>query len=691
MRTGSRSGSERRRAPHGLGLSLFVDDEGGYTTVAFAVALLVSIALVFSLASAEWTLTRAADVQPVADACALAGANVVGAYSTVATTLDACVLTMGLAGVLVSGVGLVVSAIPGAQGLGAEVMGIGRRVLDARGRFATSAATGLRRLEATLPGLIVASSARVVSANSEGSQSFTGVAVPFPQTSESEWDGLDDELDTSSMEQDAAELQERTTQAEEAKAEADVALLEGWRADCGDEPYNLQQRAATLAGLSESENPDYPSVEGWNFGVALSRSRTYYAARAAGEVPEGQGIEELTDSSCRKAFFSYARGRMAQGHYRERADGTVDMDLPELPHDTDEVRSTTLYTDATWPLTQEAAGTTLHSTLACPGATGAAAGMGSLAGVDVGSSQVCPVCAMSVGDMGKVASASTNIDNGYEHHWRRVSAASRAYQDARERQAEAEAQMQETAEQGKGAFDQALEQLSVPRPKLCPAGAWGCIGVVARSDGSTTPETLAGSFVEGQALPGGVAVSAATLAPDADTVENNVLSRLFDGLAQGEEGEGVTGVLQGVTGLWGSLLEGYGSGYGDVADVADDLFSGIDGVFGTKVGSWLRDRLAESVRAMGLEPCDLRLKKPVLCNTQDVLDQAGAADLGTIRRYLEAIPDGGTPEEVAAALGQEVWNDLDTTFTVAEIPVPGTDLTIPLTIDLKDLGLGGSP
>ncbi|MCI1259921.1 MAG: hypothetical protein LKG13_04520, partial [Atopobiaceae bacterium] len=117
MRTGSRSGSERRRAPHGLGLSLFVDDEGGYTTVAFAVALLVSIALVFSLASAEWTLTRAADVQPVADACALAGANVVGAYSTVATTLDACVLTMGLAGVLVSGVGLVVSAIPGAQGL----------------------------------------------------------------------------------------------------------------------------------------------------------------------------------------------------------------------------------------------------------------------------------------------------------------------------------------------------------------------------------------------------------------------------------------------------------------------------------------------------------------------------------------------------------------------------------------------
>ena len=84
---------------HGdLGIGLFIGDEGGYTSVATAVALLVSISLVFTVTSVEWTVSRSADVQPVADACAMAGQNTIAAYYTVAQVLDACVLSMGLTG-----------------------------------------------------------------------------------------------------------------------------------------------------------------------------------------------------------------------------------------------------------------------------------------------------------------------------------------------------------------------------------------------------------------------------------------------------------------------------------------------------------------------------------------------------------------------------------------------------------------
>ena len=109
-----------------------MDDEGGYTSVATAVALLVSISLVFAVASVEWTVARSGDVQPVADACAMAGQNTVAAYYTVAQVLDACVLSMGLTGMAVMGVGLVTAAIPGAQAVSARAVGsaVGRNPLS---------------------------------------------------------------------------------------------------------------------------------------------------------------------------------------------------------------------------------------------------------------------------------------------------------------------------------------------------------------------------------------------------------------------------------------------------------------------------------------------------------------------------------------------------------------------------------
>ena len=65
------------------GIGLFADEEGS-TTVAAAVAILMSLVLVFGMASTQRVSARAADVQAVADAGALAGMNVVAGYATVA-------------------------------------------------------------------------------------------------------------------------------------------------------------------------------------------------------------------------------------------------------------------------------------------------------------------------------------------------------------------------------------------------------------------------------------------------------------------------------------------------------------------------------------------------------------------------------------------------------------------------------
>ena len=125
-------------------LSVFRDDEGGFTTVTVAVALLLSLTLVFAAASAGWVSSRSSEVQRVADASALAGSNSVAAFTTVSQVLDACTLSLGLAGIIVYGAGLVTSCVPGLTGVGVEMCSVGGRILDARGGGARPGAAGGR-------------------------------------------------------------------------------------------------------------------------------------------------------------------------------------------------------------------------------------------------------------------------------------------------------------------------------------------------------------------------------------------------------------------------------------------------------------------------------------------------------------------------------------------------------------------
>lgn len=677
MRSGWSSGER--------GFALFVDEEG-YTSVATAVALLVSVSLVFCLASAEWTLTRSADVQEIADAAALAGSNTVAAFCTIAQVVDACVLSLGLVGMAVLGAGLVMAAIPGVQQASGTVLDAGRNVLSTRQRFAESAVSGLQKVERMLPTLVVLRSAACVAANVQGEVRHTGVALPFPMESHSDYSSLASPVSGDEVEDAARRLQDETERSEEAKERADEARYRGWRADCVDDPSCLCSRAASLADMGGAQNPSAATPESWNFGMPISRSRTYYARRRAREAPTAQDIESVTDSLARAAFYEYALGEVNAAWYTEHHDGSVDLYLPHLARTADEVRGCWLYTDPSWPCTDEEQGRTLHSTLSCTGATGPFSGYDSVASIEWGSTHLCDVCRMDVRDLGSVASISTIAKNGYEHYWQLIVEAAQDYRKARNDQAEAERRMRDIAEEGKGVFERVLDQLRVPRPTICPPGAWGCLAVVRRGSGTLVPSELTSAFLAGAELPAGMAVSASVLAPDEATADNNVLARFFDGLLR-EERLSVGGVLGGITTLWGSLLTSYGSTYEGVGASVGGFLDGIDGVFGGSVGSFLKRAVRDAMATLGLQPADMRLRKPVLTNTQDVLAQAGYEREGKIRQLLQAFPDSGEPLDIARALGLWIWDEVrDGHVVVAELPVPGTNDTIPLDVDLAVMG-----
>lgn len=683
MQIGSRSGREV-----GLrwGISAFVDDEGGHTSVAVACALLVSLALVFSLAQVQWMAARSADVQAVADACALSGARAVRAFSTVAQVVDATVLSLGVCGLTVLGAGIVTGLVPGMGAAGVSVADAGRSILQGRRELASSASEGLKALEAALPAAVASNGWATAGANGAGSVRYAGVALAFPAESRSVWTQVGD-VDDAALAGAADDAAGLSDEAAERRREADAALEAGWRADCVDAPSCLWGRASSLAGLPAVENPRHLHMEGWNFGVPLLRARAYYAARLAAEAPDGDGAAAQADSARRRAYYAYALAEVRSGEYRENADGTVVVRLPRLAHDAATTRASDLFDTVRWPCTSEGGSLRLHAFDGCPGARGQRMDDATVAQGEAGGWQVCPDCDMGLVSLSRVASASTNTSSGFEHYWRLVCDAAEAWEPARNACAELDGRLREVAEGGADLFERALAQLAVARPRLCPPGAYGCIGVVAAA-GSAVPSGLAGPFAGEASLPGRVAMAAATLAPD-DTERSGMLRRFFDG-ASGGSGGGVAGVLGGVTALWGQLLEGYGDAYGAVADAARRLFDGLDAVGAGGVARWLGDRLSQVVAAAGLEPADLRLRKPVLCHTQEVLDKDGSTDAAWIRRGIQALPADGTPAEMLAAFGRQVADVAgETEVDLGELSVPGLPFKIPVKVRLSTL-LGGA-
>lgn len=680
------------------GIDLFIED-GAYTTLSSAVVILVVLTLLFSSTAAIWSMSRAGDTQAAADSGALAGANVVASYHTAATVVDASILSLGLAGFATIGTGLVAILIPGAELAAGDMVDTGIEIIKTRNKFAKSASKGLQKIETALPYLVAARATQAVSAQDTEGATYTGTALAVPRTSESDFVALEgSEISTDVIKDTSKDLERAVDELQKASEETAKAKERAWLADCGgSDPASvgscscMWERARSLAKLSDIENPHYASSVTWEPQVALDRAKAYYRLRLANEAPQGSSVETKAESAARKAFYTYASAEVNRAYITEDGDRTTSY-IPLLPRNTDEVRATELYTDAAWPTSTNDGKTYLHYGTSCPNyKKGTPGGLASVAAYD--GQDKCNRCHFGVSSLGAVAAPSTSIENGFEYHFDRFKDALEDYVECRNKELELMRQTEDEADRAGNAFDEAIKALSGERPRIAPPGRNGVVAL-AVSGAISSPDELNSSFNTTVRLGDRGAISAAVLAPDDATAQNNVLSRFFSTLE--ERSGGVVGVLDGVMDVWGRLLVGYGDIQGLADELMDEMIDDLGGGSGalSSIASWLGDTVSASVAALGLEPCDLRLRKPVLTDTANVIKSPGSdiTGLSNAQDKLRSIPLGVTdPKALCEALEYQVERTVSgTVFTLAEIPLPGGG-SIPLTVDVATLAgaLGG--
>lgn len=680
------------------GIDLFIED-GAYTTLSSAVVILVVLTLLFSSTAAIWSMSRAGDTQVAADSGALAGANVVSSYHTAATVVDASILSLGLAGFATIGTGLVAILIPGAEPVAGNMVDTGIEIIKTRNKFAKSASEGLQKIETALPYLIAARATQAVSAQDTDSVTYTGTALAVPRTSESDFAALKgSEISTDTIKDTSDDLERAAEELRKASEDTAKAKERAWLADCGGSDKGsvsscscMWERAKSLADLSGAQNPHYASSVTWEPQVALDRAKAYYRQRLANEKPLGEGPEKQADSAARKVFFAYASEEVERANITEK-DGKVSARIPFLPRNPDEARTTELYTDARWPTSEVDKVTYLHYGTDCPNyKKGKPGGLASVADFD--GHETCSECHFGVSSLGYVAIATTSVERGFEYHFDKFKEALEDYVECRNKELELERQTEDEADRAGNAFDQAIKALSGERPRIAPPGRNGVVAFAVSGD-ITSPDQLNSSFNAAVRLGDRGAISAAVLAPDEATAQNNVLSRFFSTLK--ERSGGVAGVLDGVMDVWGRLLVGYGDIQGSADELMDEMIKGLGGGSGAldSIASWLGDTVSASVAALGLEPCDLRLRKPVLTDSANIIKSPGSdiAGLSQAQDKLRSIPLGVTdPKALCEALEYQVERTISgTVFTLAEIPLPGGG-SIPLTVDVATLvgALGG--
>ena len=242
----------------------------------------------------------------------------------------------------------------------------------------------------------------------------------------------DSEEALSEVEESRDSLEDVAAQAEEAAKRSNEWKQYGYEHDSiSPDAYCMYERAAKLAGMAGFDNPFFSSVDTWNFAASLERAKTYYRLRYQTEVPNGQSVDELSNSALRKRFYAYAQETVGQGYVHE-TESSFDAYFPRLPKNTDEMRSTILYTEMVSKTIDAQASRFCMPGNGCPGLVQGSIGMGSIQEMDtVGSYTSCPHCKFVPSSMGKVAAASSSIQNGFEYHYNEVAKAADEYQKAR--------------------------------------------------------------------------------------------------------------------------------------------------------------------------------------------------------------------------------------------------------------------
>lgn len=614
----------------------FTRTEGGFTTPAAAVALLVVCALVFVCTRGVTIGSRSGQIQYVADAGALAADNVIAEFVTAGQAVDATALSLSLLGLTVYAVSAVAAFIPGAQGAAAEIAGMGSKVLQARDRFVETAIKGLDAAQKALPAVCAIRAAQVVQANADASGiPYAGIAITSPLQ------GIDISIPDDAKVKEAAdeieakepEIQDASMRQKEAQEREDAAKERAWRADCGNESMSMYERAGKLSSISGARNPYFSSPDRWSFSVALSRAQAYYESRYNAEPGAyASGSPELVaESVARKQFYAYACNEVSHGYIETSPSGSEVPYLVQLARNTEQIKNTSLYTSAIYPVSSNGDTRYLHAYSGCPQYTaGSTAGNAAVCDIDSGSVQRCPICKFSATTLGRVPSASTSIDNGFEYYYLAVVEASRDYAQAVNDGEQAKQALGEAKNSIGNLLSEALESLASTRYDPQPPGRYGCICVVI----APSAETNDIPFVDDDAqMPARIAISGATLAPDEASDQGNVISGIAEGLVPQESI--ASGPAKMVFGAWGSMLSAYSSGTEGLKEGFRKTLGAIP-IVGTALSDSAVTAFEGALASAGLEPADLDTYKPVLVNTAHILERDSSGIAQTLAHMKQA-------------------------------------------------------
>lgn len=647
----------------GVSSGLFCDKDG-FTTAGAAIALLLTLALVFSAAQVYRINAASAEAQSVADAAALAAMNEVAEFVIVVRFCDAVVLTLSLTGLTSMGLGVAALCTPVTFELSGTLIDAGKKVLDARDSFSSDAKRALDKVQRALPLLAAANAESVAAANSKGGSSYVALAVLVP------WEGDEVSVGPQGVFDDvegdvdarAGDLRAAAEAAEAAAQRANEAKLLAYEHDCGLNPaYCMYERAGALARLGGAANPYYGSVDAWSFSVALARAKAYYAARLRQEAPEGGSVADQARSALRKRLYEYANGQMS-GAYVHEADGSFSASFPLLPKNTAEMRETLLYEQAVYPITASDAGRVMHAWPGCPNAAGAI-GRGSIAQMEAGGFEECPECGFTVASMGKVAAASSSIDNGFEYHYRIVAEAAREYQRARDELDPISDQVKQTASSLFSDISDAMRQAGQRRIAMRPPGSQGVV-VLAADVGSVPVGFQSGFVASPESVGARAAVSAATLVEEPASEAGSVIASALDGLA--DDGGALVGGAGIVLDCWSALLGAYADGQHALTGAVGDAARALPLASASGLGTWAARALEGAVEEAGLQPADLDAVKPLVVNSHHVaskddgafcatllsVKQRGAADSGGLFSMLVGGVEQASVEAVRAHGGK---------------------------------------
>jgi hypothetical protein len=318
--------------------------------------------------------------------------------------------------------------------------------------------------------------------------------------------------------------------------------------------------------------------------------------------------------------------------------------------------------------------------------------------LEAGAWSSCDTCGFRASSIGRVASASSQIDNGFEYHYRIVAEAAARYQNASRAYAEASSAAQSSAQTAFDGFGEALAVLDTPRIHPKPPGRKGCIAFAFDLSSRQIPTAFSSSFVAGgKVLPPRMALSAAALALDEPSEGRTVLSSFLE-RARANEGDSGWGsgldIFGGVLGLWGDTLLAYNDGMEGFCTAVGSFLRSIPLVKATPLASWAEDALRSAIRGVGLEGVELGAPKPIIVNSIYVIragDSQALSLIGSAKETYGSLPGFGVGDAVTdifdgvlVEIEQRSTGFLEseiTLFTIALGDWPGAP-RIPVTVQL---------